>query len=111
LKVSDLRHDNGLALHLAQGGLSELCVVLRRSIPIFIRDAGGANSRRAPDHRARKGLTMAHIMSSLRDRIQKRAAYNRTVREIRSMPLDVALDLNIYQGDAEKIAAEAIYGR
>lgn len=54
---------------------------------------------------------MAHFMSSLRDRLQKRAAYNRTVREIRSMPLDVALDLNIYPGDAEKIAAKAIYGR
>lgn len=54
---------------------------------------------------------MAQFMSSLRDRLQKRAAYNRTVREIRSMPLDVALDLNIYPGDAEKIASQAIYGR
>jgi hypothetical protein len=54
---------------------------------------------------------MAHIMSSLRDRLQKRAAYNRTVREIRSMPLDVALDLNIYPGDAEMIAERAVYGR
>lgn len=54
---------------------------------------------------------MAHIMSSLRDRLQKRAAYNRTVREIRSMPLDVALDLNIYPGDAEKIAEQAVYGQ
>ena len=54
---------------------------------------------------------MTHLMSSVRDRLQKRAAYHRTVREIRAMPLDVALDLNIYQGDAEKIASEAIYGR
>lgn len=54
---------------------------------------------------------MAHLMSSLRDRLQKWAAYNRTVREIRSMPLDVALDLNIYPGDAEKIAEHAVYGR
>ncbi|MFA8384036.1 MAG: hypothetical protein ACEPO2_00295 [Pelagibaca sp.] len=73
--------------------------------------AGSANSLPAQDHRARKGLTMAHLMSSLRNRLQKRAAYHRTVREIRMMPLDVALDLNIYQGDAEKIAAHAIYGR
>jgi hypothetical protein len=50
-------------------------------------------------------------MSSLRNRLEKRAAYHRTVREIRSMPLDVALDLNIYQGDAERIATEAVYGR
>ena len=54
---------------------------------------------------------MAHLMSSLRDRLEKRAAYNRTVREIRDMPLDVALDLNIYPGDAELIAQKAIYGR
>lgn len=53
---------------------------------------------------------MAHLMSSLRDRLQKRAAYNRTVWEIRTMPLDVALDLDIYPGDAEKIASKAIYG-
>lgn len=54
---------------------------------------------------------MAHIMSSLRDRLNKRAAYNRTAQEIRMMPLDVALDLDIYPGDAEKIAAQAVYGR
>jgi hypothetical protein len=54
---------------------------------------------------------MAHFMSSLRDRLQKRAAYNRTVREIRSMPRDVALDLDIYPGDAEIIAQRAVYGR
>jgi hypothetical protein len=54
---------------------------------------------------------MAHFMSSLRDRLQKRAAYHRTVREIRSMPLDVALDLDIYPGDAKRIAQRAIYGR
>ena len=54
---------------------------------------------------------MAHLMSSLRDRLNKRAAYNRTVQEIRSMPLDVALDLDIYPGDAEKIAAQAVYSR
>ena len=54
---------------------------------------------------------MAHLMSSLRNRLEKRAAYYRTVNEIRSLPLDVALDLNIYPGDAEKIAYDAIYGR
>ena len=54
---------------------------------------------------------MAHLMSSMRDRLEKRAAYHRTVRELRSMPLDVALDLDIYPGDAEKIAAQAVYGR
>ena len=54
---------------------------------------------------------MAHLLSSLRNRLQKRAAFNRTVNEIRSMPLDVALDLDIYPGDAEQIALKAVYGR
>ena len=54
---------------------------------------------------------MAHFMSSLRNRLEKRAAYHRTVDEIRRMPLDVALDLDIYRGDAEKIAYDAVYGR
>ena len=53
---------------------------------------------------------MAHFMSSLRDRLQKRAAYTRTVREIRMMPRDIAEDLNIHPGDAEMIAQRAIYG-
>jgi hypothetical protein len=98
-------------LHQTQSGLSSPSVVLRRSMTIFNPVAGSANRLLAQDHRARKGLTMAHIMSSLRDRLNKRAAYNRTVQEIRMMPLDVALDLDIYPGDAEKIAAQAVYGR
>lgn len=53
---------------------------------------------------------MAHFMSSVRDRLEKRAAFNRTVEEIRAMPLDVALDLNIFREDAEKIAFKAVYG-
>lgn len=73
-----------------------------------IADSG--NNATAEDHRARKGLIMAHFMSSVRDRLEKRAAFNRTVEEIRAMPLDVALDLNIFREDAEKIAFEAVYG-
>lgn len=42
---------------------------------------------------------------------RKRARYNRTVFEIQSMPLDVALDLGIFREDAEKIARRAVYGR
>ena len=94
-----------------QGGLSLLSVVLRRSMPMFNDVAVSAISVAAQDHLARKGLNMAHFMSSLRNRLAKRAAYHRTVSEIRRMPLDVALDLDIYPGDAEKIAYEAVYGR
>lgn len=50
------------------------------------------------------------MFDQLRDMLAKRRAYNRTVREIQSMPLDVALDLNIYPGDAHKIASKAVYG-
>lgn len=50
------------------------------------------------------------MLSTLKTAIAKRAAYNRTRREIASMPLDVALDLNIYPGDASKIAYKAVYG-
>lgn len=42
--------------------------------------------------------------------LQKRRAYHRTLRELRRLPLDVALDLDIYKGDAEKIAHRAVYG-
>lgn len=49
-------------------------------------------------------------MTTIRDAIAKRAAFNRLVREIRAMPLDVALDLDIHRGDAREIAREAIYG-
>ncbi len=53
---------------------------------------------------------MTSIISRMRDAAQKRAAYYRTVDEIERMPLDVALDLNIYRGDAHKIAYKAVYG-
>ena len=44
------------------------------------------------------------------DELKKRAAYHQTVRELRRMPLDTALDLDIYQGDAKAIARRAVYG-
>ncbi|MEM9349433.1 MAG: hypothetical protein AAGA47_04170 [Pseudomonadota bacterium] len=50
------------------------------------------------------------ILAEIKTRIEKRRAYNRTVQEIRSLPIDVALDLDLYQGDAERIAARAVYG-
>lgn len=42
--------------------------------------------------------------------LQRLRSYRRTVRELRQLPLDVALDLDIYPGDAEKIARRAVYG-
>lgn len=58
----------------------------------------------------RSGLDQAmKSITVLRDRIQKRKAYNRTVAELQKMPLDVALDLNIDTSDAHRIASRAIY--
>lgn len=50
------------------------------------------------------------IMTKVRSAAQKRADYNRTVSEIRSMPLNVAIDLGIFREDAERIAHKAVYG-
>jgi uncharacterized protein YjiS (DUF1127 family) len=53
---------------------------------------------------------MTDLMSRIREIAARRARYHRTVAELRAMPLDVALDLDIHQGDAERIAARAVYG-
>lgn len=42
--------------------------------------------------------------------IKKRKAYLHTRKELRSLPLNTALDLDIYPGDAGKIAWNAVYG-
>ncbi len=44
------------------------------------------------------------------EELKKHAAYHRTVRELRRMPLDTALDLDIYPGDAKQIAHRAVFG-
>ena len=53
---------------------------------------------------------MMNIIAHLKSAAQKRAAYSRTVAEIEAMPLDTALDLDIYRGDAHRIAYRAVYG-
>ncbi len=53
---------------------------------------------------------MPAFASRLSARLAQRARYNRTVAELKAMPLEVALDLDIYPGDAEKIAHRAVYG-
>ncbi|MGL4309580.1 MAG: hypothetical protein ACRCSU_03760 [Paracoccaceae bacterium] len=54
---------------------------------------------------------MTNLLGRLRSAAKKRALYIKTRDEIARMPLDVALDLNIYRGDAHRIAHEAVYGR
>ena len=53
---------------------------------------------------------MSSIMTRIRAARERRRRYYQTVREIRSMPIDVALDLDVHRGDAHRIARRAIYG-
>ena len=53
---------------------------------------------------------MTDLVSRIGAFAQKRARFRRTVAELRAMPLDVALDLDIHRGDAERIARAAVYG-
>ncbi|SHG67961.1 hypothetical protein SAMN05444003_0452 [Cognatiyoonia sediminum] len=50
------------------------------------------------------------VLKSVSQAVQKRVAYLRTKSELESMSIDVALDLDIYRGDAAKIASKAVYG-
>ena len=50
-------------------------------------------------------------IGSIREAIAKRALYNRTIREIESLPTELAVeDLGIYPADARSIAKAAVYG-
>ena len=50
------------------------------------------------------------LFTDYRSAARKRAAYRRTVAELRAMPLDVALDLGLFREDAEMNARRAVYG-
>lgn len=54
---------------------------------------------------------MTTFIENLRTAAAKRAAYARTVREISSLPREVAWDLGIFREDAEQIAWNHVYGR
>jgi hypothetical protein len=54
---------------------------------------------------------MITMIKHLKTASRAYARYLETRDEIARMPLDVALDLNIYPGDADRIAREAVYGR
>lgn len=50
------------------------------------------------------------MFDRIRTAARKRTAYRRTVAALEAMPLHVALDLDIYRGDAARIARKAVYG-
>lgn len=53
---------------------------------------------------------MNRMIEDLRKRLALHAAYVRTRNEIARLPLDVALDLDIFPGDADRLARRAVYG-
>ncbi len=53
---------------------------------------------------------MEKLISRIREAARKRAAYRETLRELSRMPIDTALDLDIYRGDMSRIAHRAVYG-
>lgn len=53
---------------------------------------------------------MSNLVSTIRHRLEQYNRYVRTRDEIARMPLDVALDLDIFPGDAERIARAAVWG-
>ena len=54
---------------------------------------------------------MMTVFEMLKTAAANQARYRRTRDEIARMPMDVAIDLGIYPGDAEAIARNAVYGR
>ncbi|MGB8812122.1 MAG: hypothetical protein WCC57_02960 [Paracoccaceae bacterium] len=50
------------------------------------------------------------MFEKLKAAARTRALYRRTRDEIAHMPLDVALDLGIFRGDADRIAYATVYG-
>ena len=54
---------------------------------------------------------MSLLFSTLRETLEKRARYQRTVAELRAMPWEVAHDLDLDKMQADRIARQAVYGR
>lgn len=53
---------------------------------------------------------MTKFIKHLRANAARRTEYRRIRDEIRFMPRAMALDLDIYPGDADRIAWRAVYG-
>jgi uncharacterized protein YjiS (DUF1127 family) len=52
---------------------------------------------------------MTTLIAKLKTALNNHACYVATRNEIAQMPLDVALDLGIFRGDADKIARKAVW--
>jgi hypothetical protein len=54
---------------------------------------------------------MFSVYEMIREAAVTYARYRKTRDEIANLPLDVALDLDLYPGDADRIARNAVYGQ
>ena len=54
---------------------------------------------------------MFSVFDMIRDAATTYARYRKTRDEIANLPLDVALDLDIFPEDADRIARQAVYGK
>ena len=54
---------------------------------------------------------MLTVINRLKTVARDHARYVKTRDEIARLPLDIALDIGIYPGDAAQIAHDAVYGR
>lgn len=77
-------------------------IVLQRSMLKCDASRGGDNPNEKAEHMT--------LLNQIQNALRKRALYLRTKHELETLPLDVALDLDIYRGDASRIAARAVYG-
>lgn len=50
------------------------------------------------------------VIAQVRSAVVKWMQFLATKRALENLPLDVALDLDIYRGDARRIATRAVYG-
>lgn len=51
-----------------------------------------------------------NFIDSIRRGAARRARYRQTLHELRSMPVNVAIDLDIDRSNARTIARQAVYG-
>jgi uncharacterized protein YjiS (DUF1127 family) len=59
----------------------------------------------------KRTMMMNSVFEMLKTAAVNYALYRQTRNEIANLPADIALDLGIYPGDAERIAREAVYGK
>ena len=54
---------------------------------------------------------MLSVFELLKTAALNYSRYRQTRNEIANLPADIALDLGIFPGDADRIAREAVYGK